>query len=422
MTTPTIENSQVEPADRGMSKCDPVDQPDVDIRQDGLLREDLQEFPRIPSLRRQPLQAIAWLLKAVAGIISVIALFAVAASIPVVNLLAMGYLMEAQGRVSRSGKFRSAFYLLPAASRLVGIAIGTMLWLLPIRFLAAATRDAWLLGPNGTVAWLWTASLATASLLIASHLLLAVSCGGSWWSFVRPLNNIRLLRTRLKSESYLHDAHLAIVEFLAAWHLPHLLWIGLIGFATAYLWLAGPAYFFTILDDLTSRIQVVGFVAGSISLTLVLLWAPFMLAHVAATGNWRAMFEPRTVLRLAGRTPFRWAVATALLLGCSSLPLLYEALFKIRIPPHDARWDIMVVFLVTVVPARILIGWVYHRATQREAREPSWLWRCWQLANGLALCVGVGWYAYFLNLASVGGELGSDAIWQFHAVLLPFPF
>ncbi len=385
-------------------------------------RDEFQEFPSIPSLRHHPLQTVAWMSKAGIGVISLAALLAIASTIPVVNAVALGYLMEAQGRVARTGKFRSAFYLLPAASRLAGIVLGVALWLLPVRFLAAATRDSWLLAPGGTVTWLWTVALTLVSMFVATHLLLAIGCGGGWWRFVRPLNNIRRLRTRWQSGNYWRSSHHAIYEFVAAWRLPHLLWLGLMGYAAAYLWIAVPTFLFTILDDVTNRMQIVGFIAGSITLTIVLLWLPFMLAHVAATGSWQAMFELRPVLRLASRVPLRWALATALLLGCSVLPMLYEALFKIRIPPHDARWDLMIVFLVTVMPARVLVGWAYHAAAKRESREPSWLWRGWQVANGLALCFGVGWYVYFLNLASIGGELGSGAIWQFHAMLLPLPF
>lgn len=382
-----------------------------------LSRTEFQEFPPIPSLRRQPLQTVAWLLKASGGVVSLVALLAIAATVPIANLFAFGYLMEVQGRVARSGKFRSAFYLLPAASRAAGITLGIALWLLPIRFLAAATRDSWLLAPGGTVTWMWTVSLIAVSLLVATHLLLAIGCGGSFWRFVRPLNNA----LRMRDDWRRGAAHRAIYEFVAAWRLPHLLWMGLLGYAAAYVWLAGPAFLFTILDDVTSRLQVIGFIGGFVALTLVMPWVPFLVAHVAVAGRWQAMFEPRKVLRLAGQSPLRWALATAFLLGGSVLPLLYEALFKNRIPPHSARWDLMVIFLLTVVPGRVLIGWAYHRATQRDTSSNSWLWRIWQATIGLALCFGVGWYLYLLNLAAVA-ELSQLAIWQFHAVLLPIPF
>jgi hypothetical protein len=300
--------------------------------------------------------------------------------------------------------------------------LAVWLWLLPIQFLAGLTRDSWLLAPGGTAAWLWTSLLAVVSLLIAVHLLLAIGCGGAWWRFVRPVSNVRRLLARWHRGDYWRDAHRAMCEFVAAFRLLHLMRMGLLGYAAAYIWLVVPTLLFTMLDDVTNRWQIMGFVAGCVTLTFTLMWLPMLLAHVAVAGRWRAMFEFAAVRKLAGQTPFCWAISTAILLGCSVLPLLYTALFKIRIPAHDARWDVMLVSLVTVVPARVLIGWVYHRATRRTRSAPSWLWRIWQWVNGAALCAGVGGYVYFLNLVSTGGELGQSAVWQFHALLLPLPF
>ncbi len=422
MTASTLERGNSVPLVEDIAASPSTVPGEIAGEQAVISRRDFQEFPRLPSLRHHPLRAIAWLVRACLGLIFLVGLLALTAAIPVVNVLALGYLMEAQGRVARTGKFRSAFYLLPAAQRLGGMLLAVWLWLLPIQFLASLTRDSWLLAPGGTAAWLWTSLLVAASSLIAVHLLMAIGCGGGWWRFVRPVSNTRWLLARVRGAEYWQEAHQAIYEFAAAFRLPHLLRLGLLGYAAAYVWLVVPTLLFTMLDDVTSRWQIAGFLAGCVTLTLTLLWMPLLMAHVASEGRWRAMFEFRIVRRLAGQTPLRWAIATAILFGCSVLPMLYTALFKNRIPAHDARWDLMIVALVTIVPARVLIGWVYHRATLRTRSAPSWLWRVWQGVNGAALCFGVGWYVYFLNLASTGGELGQNAIWQFHALLLPLPF
>jgi hypothetical protein len=386
------------------------------------LREDLREFPRIPSLRDHPLRAAAWGLRASADGVALVVLLALTASIPVVNLLALGYLLEVQARVARSGKFRSAFYLLPAAGRLGGIVLGITLWLLPIRLLATAARDSWLLSPGSPAAWLWAAALLVASLLITSHLLLAIGCGGQWWRFLRPVNNARRFRADWHRGEYWRGAHQAIYALLAALRLPHLLWLGLLGFAATYLWLAVPTYLLTSLDDVTSRLQVGCSVVGGVLMTVTLMGMPFLLVHVASEGRPKAIFAATTVLELAGRTPLRWALATAVLLACSMLPLLYSAVFKNQIPPHTARWDLMLVFLLVVAPARVLVGWAYHRAMQTTCSAASWPKRIWQLANVTALAIGIGWYVYFLYLAQTGGEIGQRALWQFEALLLPWPF
>ena len=385
-------------------------------------RHEFRETPKIPSVSDQPRQALVWILNACVGLFSLVALLALTAAIPVVNLLALGYLMEIQKRVIQTGKLRSAFYLLPAARRLVGIVLGVTLWLLPIQILAGAARDSWLLAPGTTGTWLWTAGLAGASMLITAHLLLALACGGGWWRFVRPLSSIRRLRVSSKSGEYCRDAHEAIFEFAAAFRFPHLFRLGILGYAAVYVWLAVPTLLFTMLDDPTSRWQIAVFITGCVAMTLTFLWMPLLLAHVAAEGRWRAIIEFKTVRKLAGHTPFCWAIGTAILFATSVLPMLYTALLKNRLPPHDDRWDLMLVFIATVVPARVFVGWVYHRARQKARSATSWPWRIWQGVNGVALCFGLGWYVYFLHLAQTGGELGQRAIWEFQALLLPLPF
>ncbi|MBC8353652.1 MAG: hypothetical protein H8E66_16765 [Planctomycetes bacterium] len=422
MTPSTVDQGNFLPIVDDSASESSEDRSAIAVEQAVVSQQHFQEFPCIPSVRFHPLRAAGWLVQASFGLLFLVGLLALAASIPIVNLFALGYLMEAQGRVARTGKFRSAFYLLPAAQRLGGILLAVWLWLLPVQFLASAARDSWLLAPSGTAAWLWTSLLVVVSSLIAVHLLLAIGCGGSLWRFVRPINNARQLLARLRGGEYWRDANHTIGEFIASFRLLHLFRLGLLGYAAAYVWLAIPTVLFTMLDDTTSRLQILGFLVGCIALTLTLLWLPLLLAHVSAEARWGAVFEIATVRKLIGQSPFCWAIGTAVLLACSAVPLLYTALFKIRIPPHEARWDLMVVFLVTVVPARVLIGWVYHRATHRTRSAPSWPWRIWQWTNGVALCAGVGFYVYFLNLAATGGELGERSIWQFHALLLPLPF
>ena len=421
MSASTLEDDPLPPAENGGIRLS-VDQGALAAQHTVISRRDLQEFPRIPSLRRYPLQAVAWVVNASLALACLVVMLALAASIPVVNIVAFGYMMDVQGRVARTGRFRSAFLLLPAAQRLGGVLLAVWLWLWPVQFLASVARDSWLLAPGRAVAWFWIGALVFVSSLIALHLLLAIACGGGWWRFIRPSSNTRLLLVYLRSGEYWRNAHSAIYEFGAALQLPHLVRLGLLGYVAAYVWLTVPALLFTMLDDVTSTRQILAFLAGCVTLTATLLWLPLLLAHVAAECRWGAMVEFATVRKLAGHTPCCWAISTATLFACSVVPLLYLALFKIRIPPHDATWDLMLVFLVTVIPARVLVGWVYHRATQRTRSAPSWLWRIWQCANGAALCAGIGFYVYFLNLVATGGELGEHAIWQFHALLLPLPF
>ena len=384
-------------------------------------RSELRELPPMPSPSKHPIQAAAWWMQTCLALAFLTALLAIAATIPLIHVLVLGYLVKIQGRVARTGKLRSAFYLLPAARRLGTVGLAVWIWLLPIGLLAGIVRDSWILAPGEGTTWIWTLVLVVVSLLIAIHLLLAIACGGGAWRFARPLSNARWMLARWRAGGYSRQAHQAISRFVAAIRVLELLRLGTITYIAAYLWVTIPAFLFTMIDDVTSRLQIAAFLIGGVALTAVLLWLPWLLAHVAAVGRPRAMFELATVGKLTRKRPLGWATSTAILYACSILPMLYVALLKNTIPPHSARWDVMLVFLVTVVPARMLVGRVYHSATAAVTQTPTWPRRLWYVASAIALCVGVGYYVYFLYLAQTGGELGQRAVWQFHAVLQPWP-
>jgi hypothetical protein len=50
--------------------------------------------------------------------------------------------------------------------------------------------------------------------------------------------------------------------------------LGVLAYVAAYVWLAMPTLLFTMLEDPTSRWQIVVFTAGCVTLTLTLLWLP----------------------------------------------------------------------------------------------------------------------------------------------------
>src|SRR6516225_11113922 len=84
------------------------------------------------------LRACIWTVRSLFGIASLILLLAVIAAIPVLNLLALGYLLEVEGRLARSGKLRDAFPLINLAPRLGSIVLGIWAWVIPLRLLTHA--------------------------------------------------------------------------------------------------------------------------------------------------------------------------------------------------------------------------------------------------------------------------------------------
>src|SRR5262249_53323384 len=147
----------------------------------------------------------AWLARAIRflfGVASLILLLALIAAIPIVNFLALGYLLEVEGRVARSGRLRDAFPLIDVAPRLGSIALGVWLWIFPLRLLAHAAADARLIDPGSrsdNVLHVLVRGLAVA---IGVHVCLALARGGDLGAFFRPIRNARWLRARWRESSY----------------------------------------------------------------------------------------------------------------------------------------------------------------------------------------------------------------------------
>jgi hypothetical protein len=93
-------------------------------------------------------------------------------------------------------------------------------------------------------------------------------------------------------------------------------------------------------------------------------------------------------------------------------------LFKIAAPPQDALWLMTLFFIPTIYPAKILVGWAYHRAMQRATRT-TLLWRwTWNLV----LTAALSGYIFLLFFAPAIGANGRRVLFDHHAILLPTPF
>ncbi|MDZ4684384.1 MAG: hypothetical protein SH850_04790 [Planctomycetaceae bacterium] len=371
-------------------------------------------LPPFPHPLWHPLRAIAWVTSLLFGVASLVLMLAVIAAIPIVNFVALGYLLEAEGRVARTGKLRYAMPLLPLAPRLGGLAFGIWFWLLLVRQVADAASDAAMIAPGTSVATGWGIVRFLVSVLVGTHLLLAVARGGSFWCFFRPIKNLRWCLGQWRQGGYWSRAEIAIREFLSALRLPHHFRLGLVGFLGTLAWLFVPTALFAALQSVQKPGQVLLTLFGGAVLIPVLSWAPFLQAHYAAENRWTAFRELRTVRELFMRSPVVWMLAIVLLYALS-LPLY---LFKIAAPPNDAMWFVTLIFVATIYPAKIFIGWAYARARRREQR--AWFpvrWLC-----KLVLAPLLAFYLFLLFFTPAIGAAGRRVLFEYHALLLPTPF
>jgi len=382
------------------------------ITEDDAVEMRLPPFPRP---WKHPLRSAGWLIRVGFGAGSLLLLLAVIAAIPIVNFLALGYLLDAEGRVARSGRIRDSVPLIHLAPRLGSIALGFWLWLLPLRFLAGFAADAQLIAPDGLATRRFQIGLTVAWVLISIHLCLALARGGSLGCFFRPLKNLRWLLKRLRSHDYWTTASTAVRGFVRQLELRRHFVLGLKGFAVAFVWLVVPTALYAAMKELKPGPGFVT-IGGGVLLLWVFAWIPFLQARFASQGRWRSGLELRETRELFRHAPFAWLIAV-IGVYVLSLPLY---LTKVVLPPADAMWLLTLVFIATIYPARILTGWAYHRAVRRResglrSRFITRLFVKALMTPLLAIYVFILFFTQFIS------EHGKQALFEHHAFLLPWP-
>ncbi|MFO0843850.1 MAG: hypothetical protein U0797_15880 [Gemmataceae bacterium] len=226
---------------------------------------------------------------------------AVLAALPLVQFLSLGYLLEAGGRVARSGRLRDAFVGVRLAARVGGVVVGSWLSLLPVRFVSSMAYSANVIDPGGPVARGWRLGLFLLIGFTALHIAAACMRGGKLRYFVWPFNVVWLAR-RVWRGGYFAEARDAVWDTFVALRLPHYFLLGFRGFVAALAWLIVPV---TLLAA-GHAVPPLGFLGGLL-LGIVLLWLPFLQMRVAERGRLSAGFELRAVRAdfsaLPGRSP-----------------------------------------------------------------------------------------------------------------------
>jgi len=367
----------------------------------------------LPSPLRHPISATVWTVRAVFGIVSLIVLLALLAAIPLINFVVLGYLLEAEGRLARTGKLRGAVPLLSIAPRLGAIALGVWLWVLPLRLLTNAAADARLIDPAGRAVGRLDFLVRFFSVAIAAHICFALARGGSFGAFFRPIKNVRWTIQQFRSGGYFERASAEIASFVRGLRLKHHFSLGLRGFLGAFAWLFIPTALFAAANK-TEGLPIFVTVLGGILLIPILAWVPFLQARFATENRLQAMFELRPIRELFCRAPFAWLLA---IIGVYLLSFpLY--LLKVVLLPQDAMWFVTLVFIVSIYPARLLAGWAYGRAIRKEHR--AWFGIRWAARTLMIPLLAL--YIFLLFFTQFVGTHGKGVLFEHHAFLLPSPF
>lgn len=372
-------------------------------------------LPPCPIPWRRPIAFLVWAFQLIFGLASLTFLLAVLAAIPVVNLSVLGYLLEVEGRVARSGRLRDAFPLIRVAPRVGSIALGVYLWTLALRLIGNSSANAFIVDPGGAADRRLAAISSIAWAVVTVHLCLALARGGGLLTFVRPIKNARWLMARWQAGDYLETASRHVQSFVDELQPRHHFWLGLRGFAVGMVWLIVPSVLYVAAKEPKGGAAIFTVAIGFL-LTIVFAWVPFLQARFAAENRFGAGLELRQVKELFRHAPFAFLIAT-ILVYVLALPLY---LFKAVQLPSDAQWPITLIFIVSIYPARVVTGWVYHRAvSRREQGLKSWLVTRLLVRYGLIFPL-LGIYTAILYFTQFIAQDGKAELIKHHAFLLPW--
>ncbi|HVK12548.1 MAG TPA: hypothetical protein VM597_27615, partial [Gemmataceae bacterium] len=346
------------------------------------------------------------------GFVTLFVGLAVLAALPVLQFLSLGYLLEASGRVARTGRLRDGFVGVRTAARVGGIVLGTFLVSIPLWVVSDWAYDAEIVDGGGKVAQGWRIGLFVLMAITMLHVALAWACGGRLWRFFWPLNFVTLLM-RVARGGYYAKCRDGVWDFAVGLRLPYYFWLGLRGFVVAFAWLVVPASLLAVGHADFALAPLVGF-GGAVLMGLVLLYLPFLQTRMAAANRladgfawWAARMEYR-------RAP--WAYSFAFVITLLFAVPLY--LLKIEIVPREAAWLPGLVFIAFIFPARLLTGWAVGRARKREAPR-HWFFR-W--TGRLPFVPVAAFYVIIVFFTQYTSWNGVWSLYEQHAFLVPVPF
>jgi len=404
------------------------------------------------------------------GVAALLVGLAIVASIPVLQLLSLGYLLEASGRISRSGRLRDGFIGIRTAAWAGGLVMGTWLVMVPVRFVSQLWSSSQLIDPTSGVTLAWRVALLVLTVVTIVHIATVWYCGARlrhfFWPLLAPLFIAMWTLRRIVASQALRplvqpvvgtisrrllrdvttvppltswfppaiiwagiqrgrmyvEARDAVWEFVVGLRLRYYFWLGVRGFVGAIAWLFVPVMLLIAVTHLggdsdpeaADGLAALAGMAGSLLLAVVMFYLPFVQAHFAAERRFKAFFEVGRVRALFRCAPLAFWLALLITL-VFALPLY---LLKIEFVPRELLWLPSLVFVAFVYPARLMMGWAMGRARRRE--QPRHVLVRWLATLGeLPIVAFYVLVVYFTQYFSWTGAWG---LFEQHAFLLPAPF
>lgn len=378
--------------------------------------ESVGEKPVKRGLIRLVVGGVVWLIRGTFCLISLTVILAVLTAIPIVQLIAFGYLLNVSGRLANGSKLKDSLPNFRQAGQLGLAAIAIFVAALPTQSLAHFESVANLINQGSEQANQMRTLALAASVFMTAYLLWAWNRGGSLANYLWPQPKL-LLKEGWRWRTW-QTAPDRLWEFTVNLQAPKYFWLGLRGAAGTLVWLA-PSFVIiaAFRNGETGLAGLVGF-AALLLLGLGLLYLPMLQAHFAAENRFRALFAVRTIRRDFRRAPWSWLAAMVICLVITPIPLY---LLKIEATPREVMWAPCLIFVAFILPARMATGLALRRA--RRMPEPVGLWK--KISRNLIRLVMppvIGVYLLFVYVSQYTSWDGLLTWVQQHAILIPVPF
>lgn len=396
------------------------------------------------------------------GIVSIVILLAITASIPILQFISFGYLIEVSGRLARQRTFRDAMIGLSKASQLGSVIVGCWLTCLPVRFLSNIWEEAYLIDPNSSQTLTAKYSLFLLITLSVCHILIALICGSRlryfFWPLIAPISlsiwiarrltgikafqfvikytlgllaptiekdisNAKpisdwfpplILLSRLRTENIYLTTRDQTLNFFVSLNLKYYMVLGLKGFVGSFVWLLIPTLLLVAVSYEESGLSILFGILGVLFAIPIFGTLLFLQTHFSVDGKLTRFIEVKQVWSNFGHAPIAhlFALTVSLVLA---LPLF---LLKIETIPTELLWTLSLVFIIFSWPARLALGWAYRRG-----KTASGLRRWWIRYPMLLACAPVAFaFAIILTLTRYVSWNGALSLFENHVFLLPAPF
>ncbi len=347
---------------------------------------------------------------------ALIVLLALVSAVPIIQLIAFGYLLNVAGTLARGGELRSSLPQLHQAGQIGLAAMVVMIAALPTRLLAHWESVATVIEPDSTSASNLRMLAVGSSLLAMVYLMWAWARGGLLVHYLSP-QPIRFIREgwRWRTWKPLPDR---LWQFIASLELKRYFWLGLRGMIGTLVWLI-PAFVIiaAFRNGETGLAGLVGFTA-LLALGAGLLYVPMLQVHFAAENRIGALFEVRKIRSDFRSAPWAWFLAMVVALILTPIPLY---LLKIEATPRQVMWLPCLVFVAFILPARIATGLAIRRARRNDPASGLWA-DCSRWIVRLTMPIVVAVYLAFVYISQYTSWDGLATWFQQHAILIPVPF